>query len=156
MGTSCVIPLADTRAQPLAAMVIAPAKARPRIAARSCDRPDRSAMRSRLGARWCKAGTSGGAFAVQVDTGHVRSPFSQLRVVGDQGKRRADEVRTGSPRQRQPEQRAIAGFPPGLKPSAMYPGVLERNREAEASAAGASRPGRIGPPEPVEHRSEEH
>ena len=53
-------------------------------------------------------------------------------------------------RQGEPEPRAVARLAPGLQPAVVQPGVLERDRQAQAGAAGGAGPGRVGPPEPVE------
>jgi hypothetical protein len=50
------------------------------------------------------------------------------------------------------EARRRAGLAPGLQPAAVQAGVLERDRQAQPGAAGGAGPGRVGPPEPVEHQ----
>ena len=62
----------------------------------------------------------------------------------------------GSPaaaRQGQPEARALPRLAPGLQPAVVQPRVLERDRQAQAGAAGGAGPRRVGPPEPVEDQA---
>ena len=44
-----------------------------------------------------------------------------------------------------------AGASPCLQPAAVQVGVLERDRQPQTGAAAGAGPGRVGPPEPVEH-----
>ena len=75
------------------------------------------------------------------------------RVVGHERQRALAQRPAGAPRQGQPELRALAEPAPRLQPAAVQVGVLERDGEPEAGAAAGPRPGRVGPPEPVEdHR----
>ena len=87
----------------------------------------------------------------RVLTGH--SPLDDLcrDVARDQRQRAVRERVAGATRQGEPELRATARGAPGLQPAAVQPGVLERDGQAEAGAAGGARPGRVGAPEPVEH-----
>src|SRR3954468_7598946 len=51
-------------------------------------------------------------------------------LVGLERQRRLLELRTGPPRQGQPEDRPGAGLPPSLQPATVQPRVLERDRQA--------------------------
>lgn len=53
-------------------------------------------------------------------------------------------------RQGQPELRSSTGLAPGLQPAAVEAGVLDRDREPQAGAAGGAGTGRVRPPEAVE------
>ena len=53
----------------------------------------------------------------------------------------------------QPELRPVAGLAPDLQPAAVQVRVLQRDRQAEAGAAGGAGPRRVGAPEPVEHHA---
>ena len=55
-------------------------------------------------------------------------------------------------RQGEAEAGALAGLAPRLQPALVQPGVLDADRQAEAGAAGAADPRRVGAPEPAEHQ----
>ena len=83
----------------------------------------------------------------------VAGAAERQRGVGrHQPQRRGGQPVTGPGRQGEPELRALARRAPRLQPAAVQPGVLQADRQAEPGAAGLPGPGRIGPPEPVEHQ----
>src|SRR5215831_1884776 len=73
-----------------------------------------------------------------------------LRLIGTERQWRARQFLAERARQGQPEHRSLPALSPGLQPPPVKPGILERDGQPEAGAAGGARAGRVGTPEPVE------
>src|SRR4051794_27579619 len=73
-------------------------------------------------------------------------------VLGLQRQRRVVQRLSRPPRQGQPEVGSLPWRAPGLQPATVQAGILEGDGQAEARATGGPGPGRVGPPEAVEHQ----
>src|SRR5436305_3067715 len=83
--------------------------------------------------------------------GRYRVRVGQRQVGRGQRQRGAGQPVPGPYRQGQPELRPLPRLPPRLQPATVQPGVLQADRQPEPGTAGLPGPGRVGPPEPVEH-----